>query len=454
MMIRLDVPEGSGGGPTSHTYLQEQVRLGCGEGNEVRLTHEGVAEHHATVEVQEGQGVLIPGPGVDDLRVNGTPVKGRTLLQPGDRLGIGPVEVLYKLVPFPMPVRSRSRSWLEWATLILLLLGVFGQVFFLLVPSVSLRHEIEPARLVPTPTPEPLPTPDPATHPPAPTPTPVPLVSAPETGPEPTPSPPPQEDKAPDPDPIFMEANRLLSAGETFEAEQKFREALRVEPAFLPAKIALARLLSEQADFEESLRLWEQVRREAPAGSLEAMDARLEIPSLKRRLELLEQDREVPPPRDPDSIAVPTPVPLRPAFPTPSVAVREQDSPLVVERIRLERYPQSPRYDEFRILTFDLVHQEGTPAVEAGSIKIRVTFFEQAGARVRQADIPNPRVVLDVEQGLSRDQRVEDLSAAYEVPPGRGRDGRSYYGAIIEVFVDGQEVHRAADPEFLLKFIR
>jgi tetratricopeptide (TPR) repeat protein len=279
-------------------------------------------------------------------------------------------------------------------------------------------------------------------------------VSAPETGPEPTPSPPPQEEKAPDPDPIYTEANRLLSAGETFEAEQKFREALRVEPAFLPAKIALARLLSEQADFEESLRLWEQVRREAPAGSLEAMDARLEIPSLKRRLELLEQDREVPPPRDPDSIAVPTPVPLRPAFPTPSVAVREQDSPLVVERIRLERYPQSPRYDEFRILTFDLVHQEGTPAVEAGSIKIRVTFFEQAGARVRQADIPNPRVVLDVEQGLSRDQRVEDLSAAYEVPPGRGRDGRSYYGAIIEVFVDGQEVHRAADPEFLLKFIR
>jgi len=134
--------------------------------------------------------------------------------------------------------------------------------------------------------------------------------------------------------------------------------------------------------------------------------------------------------------------------------VVEQSSPLVIERIRLERFPQSPRYDEFRIVTFDLVHQPGTPAVEAGSIKVRVTFFEQSGPRVRQADIPNPRVVLTVNNSLSRNQKVEDLSAAYEVPAGQGADGRSYYGAIFEVFVDGQEVHRAADPEFLLEFIR
>jgi len=455
MMIRLDVPEGPDGVVTPHTYHQDQVRLGSGSENDVQLDEQGVQRHHATVEVREDQGSLIPGKGVTDLQVNGTGISKPTLLQPGDRLQIGPVEVLYKLVPFPIPEKNRRRSWLEWATLSLVVFGVAGQLFFLFIPAISLRQEIEPVRLIPTPTPEPIPTPDPSQVQVRPTPTPIPMVEAPEVEPDPvTDSSTSEEEPEVDLNALQSEADELLRNGDTLGAERKYREALREDPTFLPAKVALARLFSDQSNFAESLRFWEQVRREAPPGSFDAMDARLEIPSLKRKIERLEQEEQAPPIPDIESIPVPTAVPLRPAFPTPSAPVIEQASPLLIQDIRMERFPQSPRYDEFRILSFALAHQPGTPSVEAQSVKLRVTFFEQAGSRVRQADIPNPRLVLGVERSLSRGQRIEDLSAAYEVPTGRGRDGRSYYGAIIEVFIDGQEVHRAADPEFLLEFIR
>lgn len=452
MMIRLDVPEGPDGAITSHTYVQPQVRIGSGETNDITLRREGVSVCHATVEVKDDQGILVPGVDGGDLKVNGTPVQSRTLLQPGDRIHIGPVEVLYKLVPFPKPERTRKFSWLEWATVALVAGGVLSQIFFLAFPARSLRNEIRPELLIPPPAPEVEPTPEPVEV--LPTPTPQPLVLAPESDPEPTPE--PEEDTVPEQDAeIYVrEARQFLSDKQSLPAERALREALRIDPGFLPAKVLLARLLADQADYAGSLALWEQIRDQAPAGSAERMDARLEIPSLKRRLELLEQEKTAPVQRQIDSIPVPTPEVLRPAFPTPGPEVVEQAPPLIVENIRMQRYAENPRYDEFRMLTFDLVHQSGTPAVAAGSILVRVTFFEQAGTRVRTADIPNPRILLNVEQGLARNQRLEELSAAYEVPRGKSADGRSYYGAVLEVFVDRKEVHRAADPAFLLEFIR
>lgn len=456
MMIRLEVPEGPHGTPVPHTYHQKRVRLGTGETNDITLAGEGVTRYHAVIELKDGQGVLLPGMDGGDLRVNGTPVAQHTLLQPGDRLGIGSLEIGYKLVPFPKPVVHRRTSWLEWSTVALLISGVLGQVLFLLLPSRSLRQEIRPDLLEPTPTPLPQPTPLPVTATPTPEPTPVPLLQPPEDPqPEPTPDAgPAPETGGPSVDGLFAEAEELLRDGKLLDAERKLRETLRQDPSFLPAKVALARLLGEQSKFEESLRIWQQVRREAPAGSLEAMDARLEIPSLQRKLERVEQEPEALRIREIDQIAVPTPPPLRPAFPTPDVPLVQQASPVGVVNLQMERYAESPRYDEFRMLNFELAHQPGTPAVAPGSIQVRVTFFEQAGTRVRKAAIPNPSVVLNIPRGLSRNQRIPDLSAAYEVPKGAAADGRSYYGAVVEVFVDGQEVERAADPGFLLDFLQ
>ena len=457
MMIRLDIPEGPDGALTPHTYHQEKVRIGSGQTNDITLKREGISPYHAVVEVLDGQGTLLPGVDGGDLKVNGTPVHERTLLQPGDRLQIGSVEIHYKLVPFPQPEKTRRISWLEWITVALLVGGVLGQVLFLLIPSRSLRDEIEPQRLVPTPTPEPLPTVAPSTLSPTPVPEPTPILAAPAGD---LPSQPSEEEQTPDPEPAvdlqaaLREARALLAEDQSLEAEQKLREALRADPSFLPAKILMARLLSDQSNFEESLRFWQQVRREAPAGSLDAMDARLEITSLQRKIERLEQPLAPAEPRELETLARPTPDALPQVFPTPSADIVEQASPVVVENIRMERYAQSPRYDEFRMLTFDLAHQAGTPAVEDGSIRVRVTFFEQAAEQVRRADIPDPIIVLNVQEGLSRRQRLEELSAAYEVPAGGSTDDRSYYGAVIEVFVDGEKIHQSADPGFLLDFIR
>ena len=459
MMIRLEVPEGPEVVFSPHTYAQDHLTIGADTSNDVSVPRDDVTPFHAVIEMDGTQGTLRAGKDGGLIKVNGTEVKEPTLLQPGDVLHIGSVELHYKLVPFPHPETTRRISWLEWATLGLVVAGVLGQILFLAIPSCSLRREIQPERLVPTPTPVPLPTPDPALRPLKPTPTPKPLISEPG-----------QNQKAigatRDPALLTERAGNLIEKGDLESAEQRLRRAIRLDRSYLPAYLELARLLSEQKRFEESLVIWERIQRRAPAGSDAAMDARFEIPSLKRRIERQEEEQTLPEFREIESYRVPTPVPDGPdPFDLLDQQTQQQGSsgaptvilqaePLTIEGIGLQRYADSPRYDEFRILSFTLRHVEGTPAVRPGSVKVRVNFFEQMGAQVRTADIPVPRVVLAIPEGLSRGQGIEDLSAAYEVPPGKGADGRNYYGAVIEVFIDGKEIHRAADPSFLLDIIR
>jgi hypothetical protein len=92
--------------------------------------------------------------------------------------------------------------------------------------------------------------------------------------------------------------------------------------------------------------------------------------------------------------------------------------------------------------------------VAAGELQVRVSFFEQEGDRVVLAQIPEPQILHRIPEVLSGGRRFGELSAAYEVPTGKKSDARSYYGAVIQVFIGTEEIHRAADPAFLLDFVR
>lgn len=455
MMIRIEILDGPQQG-IDHSFREERLRFGSATENQVQLTGDGVLPMHAVIELEGSQGKLLPVAEGAELRVNGSRIEESCLLQPQDVIQMGGQALRFKLIPYPQPVRKRKLGLLEWITFAALLAGALGQMYFLLGTAISLRSGVdqELLRAKPTPTPEPsvieqvvkpTPVPESIILIPTPIPTAVPIL-------EPTPTPLP-EAAGMALDDLSRAAQAQMQAGNDLEAERLLLAALQRDPQYLQAKIELARMLGRQAAYDRSIALWEQVLGEADAGSMDALDARIEVQTMRNRKARLEEGgaetpRLMPTPRAPQFTPVPD------AFPDTRDPVVPPTPQLVIEKIRMERFPESPRYDQFRMIYFTLTHQPGTPAVEAGKITALISFFEQQGEKVGMAMIPEPRIQLKVAEGLSSGKSTDPLSAAYDVPAGKGSASRSYYGAVIQVFVDGKEVNRAADPSFLLDYIR
>ncbi|WFB37672.1 hypothetical protein P3T73_07855 [Kiritimatiellota bacterium B12222] len=455
MMIRIEILDGPEKG-IDHSFRESTLRMGASSANEVPMTGDGVLEVHATIDLKDSQGLLRLGPEGGEVRVNGTLVNADTLLQPGDQIQLGGQTFLYKLIPFPTPEQRRRVGVLEWITLGAIVLGGLGQAYFLFGTARSLRSDVDVALLRATATPLPtpnaqqelVPTPTPISQIIYPTPIPTPAVT---TTLIPTPTPLP-EAVGKSLDELTRDAREFAEDGDDLNAERLLQEALRKDPKFLPAKMELAKLYGRSSSFDESIALWEEIMQETGPASMDYMDARLELQVMKRRKALLSEEiptapRKIPTPRA--STFLPTP-----AFPEVEDEMVKAIPQIKVEKIRMERFPSGPRHDQFRMLYFELLHQSGTPAVQKGTIKVVVSFFEQQGSKVMLAAIPEPRIQLDIDEGLAGDQRIDNLSAAYDVPKGQGSPDRSYYGAVIQVYIGGKEVNRAADPAFLLDYIR
>lgn len=453
MMIRIEILDGPEEG-VAHSFEEQKLCLGSASDNHVHLTGEGVMSKHALLQLEDGQGRLMPGGNPGVMSINGTPVSGTSLLQPGDEICLGTQTFRYRVVPFPRPLKERRIALLEWITLGILITGALGQVYFLLGTARKLRSGVDVELLRATPTP--LPTPN-VVEDPTPTPEPPSLIELPTALPTAL----PEEEPPPGPhDPedgvtaagLTSEARRLSRNGEELKAERVLRQALELDRSYLPAKVELAKMLGNQAEFAGAIALWEEILVEAPSGSMTERDAKLELQVIRRRQRLLEQKtpdvpRVMPTPRVPEILLTPKPTPV-------PVQVQEAPAQVVVQQIRAERFPESPHYDALRMIYFNLAHQRGTPAVEAGKTQVVVNFYEQQGEKVIQARIPEPRILIKLDQSLAGGKVVQGLSAAYDVPKGKGDPARSYFGVVIQVLVDGKEVGRNADPVFLLDLMK
>ncbi|MGA0333220.1 MAG: FHA domain-containing protein [Kiritimatiellia bacterium] len=456
LLIRIEILDGPEAG-VSHSFLEASLRLGAAMDSSIRLTGPGVSAFHALLEVKEGQGRLLPQGEGGEIFLNGSPVGNETLLQPGDVIRLGEQSFRYKLIPFPHPEKSRKMSVLEWVTYGTLALGLGLQFFLLLGPARSLRSGIETQVLR---EPEAFP-PEAPPAPPPPTPTPVPqsLIVLPTPQPTAAAADLPSETTQP-PLPADLstkdlteEARRLSREGDELQAERYLKEAMRLDPENLEAKAEWARMLGRQASFAESAAVWEEIMKKAEPGSALQRDARLERGVMLRRASLLTEtvpENPVirPTARPPRFLETPEP------GPTPVSERALPPAQINVGRIRMERFPDSPRYDALRMIHFFLEHEPGTPAVEAGKIKTVVNFYEQVDGKVIPARIPEPRIVLNITGGLSSGGKIENLSAAYDVPAGTGSPDREYFGVVIQVFVDGVEINRGADPAFLLQMMK
>jgi len=453
MLIRIEILDGPEAG-VSHSFQESVLNVGSSPDHPIHLTGEGVAGLHAMVELDAGQGKLVPGPDAGTLRVNGSPVEVETLLQPGDVIHAGEQSFRYKLIPFPHPESHRKKSLLEWVTYGFLAVGFCLQIFLLVGPALTLRNGINREILREPPPVAPVV----QVAPPPPTPTPVPpsVIVMPEAFPPAAvdvdlpPTPTPQGKSVSE---LISEARKRSRAGDDLQAERLLKEAMNLDPDDVAAKIEWAKMLGRQAAFDDSIQVWEEVLEHPDADEMTLRDARLELSVMKRRQAMLNEKIPVRPEirataRPPRFLETPQPAP------TAQVEIPEAPSPINVGRIRMERFPESARYDALRMIHFQLKHPPGTPAVEAGTIQVVVNFYEQVDGKVEMAKIPEPRIVLNLSEGLSRGNQMVELSAAYDVPAGKGSPDRKYFGAVIQVFVDEKEVSRGADPAFLLQMMK
>jgi len=451
MMIRLELTDSGEETSRRYTFLQPAVQVGTEPDSDVGISANGPEVLRVRVEVKEGQGYLHPEEGA--VKVNGVAVQESVTLESGDLLHIGGQVFQYTLVPLPRPVQNRKLAPLEWGTLGLIGFLAFSQVLFLLWPSVSWRGEVDADILRPTPTPTPGPTPLPtpegtptptptATPVPTPTPTPTPI-------PTPTPTPAPRPTPTPIPDTegktaaeLTREASGLMRDDQILAAQRLLAQALVLDPDYLPARAATAKLLESQSLFPEAIEAWEEVIRRAGAGSADAREAQLEIRLLRSRLRRLEQPRS--------TTATPTPS----VKPPPLRPLPRRQSPLNVKNLQIVRWAETENIAEKRIVRFSLQHQPATPRVPAGTTKVTVTFFEEAGNTIRKARIPQPVVTYEIRQAIGGGKTYGEIEAAYNRPKDNAAGDRKYFGCIIRVFVDGEEVETVADPPLLLDLTR
>lgn len=445
MMIHVDI-QTEGEAPAGHRFLQERVRIG--EGMDCDVTVPLPQGMWVDLEVRNGQGRVWFDAGTP--RLNGVTVESGTLIESGDQLEVDGVVIAYRLVPLPQPDTRRRRSALEWMTLGLILCFAGGQAFLLLGPARAWRSEVDAEILRPTPTPPPVedapgtatpePPPAPTALPPAPTPTPTPA-------PTPTPTPPPAPTPTPVPDTegrspaeLTAEAAEWMEADRDLAADRLLAQVELTHPDYLPARLLRARLYGKRSMFVEGVDAWEAVLERVDANSDEAREARRELRRLRTRLRLLDRT-----PRRPQAF----PTRSRPdRLPTP-VPAREETSPIEVIRLDSKR-----NVDNNRMLTFQLRHRKGASAVLPGTVRVEVTFYERIGRGVRVADIPEPRIRMEVDTGLSGGRTTDEMTAAYEVPEEDRREEKSYFGSVVRVFVGDERVETASDSPTLLNLLR
>lgn len=454
MMIRLEFSESDSESPRIYTFLRDHIRLGTADGCEVPFPGSTEEILEARIELRDGQGFLVPVKG--KLRVNGVEIAQEVTVESGDQLTLGEVTCTFWLVPLPVPMHSRKLSGLEWTTLGLIALLALGQVYFLLVPSISWRGQVDADILRPTPTPIPSPTPLPTaegTPTPTPSPTPIPTPTATPTPlPTVTPTPPPRPTATPVPatqgktaDELSQEALKLMKQGQGLAAERLNEQALQMEPENVNALAARARIYEAQSRFKEAIEAWELVLEKAPATSPYVREGQVEIRLLRARLRRL--DRTVPP------NATPTPTKFVPE-PPPFVPLPKQQSPLGVIDLKTVRWAETDNVSEKRMVSFTLQHQASSPRVLPGTAQIRVTYYEEAGNRIRRAQIPQSSITYDLTKGLGGGKTYGPIEAAYIRPGQPGQGGVKYFGCIIEVLIDGKVVETIADPPLLQDLIK
>ncbi|GEM_PF-1206591 len=450
MMIRLEYTDSGKETPHRFTFLQDQVIVGTDGASDVRLPDSGRGPQSLRIELQDGQGYLHPAQGA--VEVNGVVVEQTVTLESGDVLSFADHRLHFTLVPLPRPMKTRKLSGLEWGTLGLIAFLAVSQVLFLLIPSISWRGQVDSdiLRPTPTPTPSPMPTATPegtptpvptATPVPTPTPTPTPVPTA-------TPTPRPRATPTPIPDTagksaqeLTKDATELARKNQILAAQRLLNQALSLDPDYVPALAARARILESETLFREAITAWEEVISRSEAGSADAREAQVEIRLLRSRLQRLER----PPVRNP----TPTPetrIPERP----PIRPLPKRESPLAVKDLEVVRWAETENTAEKRMVRFSLQHRAQTPRVAAGTASVTVIFYEESGNSIQKARVPQPVVTYEIRQGLGGGKTYGEIEAVYNRPKDPKTQNRKYFGTIIQVFVDGELVETAADPPLLL----
>ena len=76
--------------------FQEEITIGRGAENDVRIPENFVSHRHATIFLHGAQYIIEDLGSVNHTYVNGQPLEGRTYLKPGDEIRVGMVTLRFE----------------------------------------------------------------------------------------------------------------------------------------------------------------------------------------------------------------------------------------------------------------------------------------------------------------------------------------------------------------------
>ncbi len=468
MLYRFIVLNGPGKGEQSTLPVDELI-IGRGEDCGLQLNDPEVAARHARV-THTPQGPRISDLGsMNRILVNKREAREATLKH-GDIIEVGRTQLLLQAylqaditeeaAPTPRPAVRGSIRAAAWAAI---LLGLWT-VYRMYAPS-------SPPASPPVPTPSETPASAPASASSAPAPDAVSeelrqlreelasiksafqgMASA---------TPPQAETESPDLETIRraasdreLEASRKsMESGELDRADARLERLQMEDPGFLAAYAERARLFEQRGDLQRAIGQWAQLIQRSQGGAMagRAAEEWVRLDAATRAADSkAAPEPAVSPATPPKASASPAPLP---APGDSAVAPRPEAPRVIILDLSQRRFPESPDYDEMRVIRIDLACPGRSPP-KPESLRLEVSLYDRTGDEPPHLTrVMPPTYVLESFTAAWSSHGEMSLSVPYVVPRGLrpAGSGEQYYGYVARLYCDGKLQDQDARPLDLLE---
>ena len=242
---------------------------------------------------------------------------------------------------------------------------------------------------------------------------------------------------------------KSVESGDLDGADARLEQLQMADPDFLPAYAERAHLFERRGELQKAIGQWAQLiqrsRGGATAGQAAEEWVRLAAVQAATAKESPAAAQAEPPPVKPTSPPAPAPEPT-------AAAPREPPRVLILD-LSQRRFPESPDYDEMRVIRIDLACPGRKPP-SPRSLRLEVSLFDRTADGVPHLTrVMPPTYVLESFKTSWNSSGEMSLSVPYVVPHGLrpAESTEQFYGYAARLYCDGKLQDQDARPLDLLE---
>lgn len=246
-------------------------------------------------------------------------------------------------------------------------------------------------------------------------------------------------------------ARKSIESGELDRADMRLERLQMEDPDFLPAYAERARLFERRGELQRAIGQWAQLIQRSRGGTMAGRAAeewvRLAATQAATAQGSPASAPEAPPPKaEPASPPAPEPAP-------PAAAAAPEPPRALILDLSQRRFPDSPDYDEMRVIRIDLA-SPGRKPPDPRTLRLEVSLFDCDGDGAPYLTrVMHPTYVLESFNASWNSVGEMSLSVPYVVPRGLRPAGATerFYGYVARLYCDGKLQDQNARPLDLLE---